>query len=37
MEDQLTALKVLDVPAAMLSATSTKEKVKSIQEVCNYY
>jgi len=37
MEDQLTALKVLDVPAAMLSATSTREEVKSIQEVCNYY
>jgi hypothetical protein len=36
MEDQLLALKALEVPAAMLSATSTKEEVKSIQEVCSY-
>jgi superfamily II DNA helicase RecQ len=35
MEDQLMALKALDVPAAMLSATSTKEEVKSIQDVSN--
>ncbi|PNF25033.1 ATP-dependent DNA helicase Q1 [Cryptotermes secundus] len=32
MEDQLMALKALDVPAAMLTATSTKEEVKSIQD-----
>jgi superfamily II DNA helicase RecQ len=37
MEDQLMALRALDVPAAMLSATTTKEEVKSIQEVSNSY
>jgi hypothetical protein len=37
MEDQLMALKALDVPAAMLTATSTKEEVKSIQDVSYYY
>jgi superfamily II DNA helicase RecQ len=37
MEDQLMALKALDVPAAMLNATSTKEEVKSIQNVSNFY
>jgi len=31
------ALKALDVPAAMLSATSTKEEVNSIQDVCSFY
>ena len=34
MEDQLMALKALNVNAAMLSATCTKEEVNSIQNVC---
>jgi hypothetical protein len=37
MEDQLMALKALNVPAAMFSATSTKEEVNSIQDVRIFY
>lgn len=37
MEDQLMALRAFNVPAAMLSATSTKEEVNSIQNVCSFY
>lgn len=36
MEDQLMALKALNVPAAMFIATSTKEEVNSIQDVCSF-